>query len=79
MEIESVIRVGDDSFRISWNEHCRNQALGQDSHERHTLELSYALGTVRPHDFTSLRLNPLGLKISRLHLSDELTDSTAHG
>lgn len=69
VEVSSVIRASDDSFRVAWVErHYENGNLA--ATERWTAILTLVVET--PRDADRLRRNPLGLFIHAIHWSREL-------
>src|SRR4029077_6735905 len=69
VEISSVIRASNDSFRVAWVErHYENASLP--ATERRTAILTTVLDT--PHDAERLRKNPLGVFVHAINWSKEL-------
>jgi type IV secretion system protein VirB5 len=69
VEVSSVIRASDDSFRVAWVErHYENGSLA--ATERWTAILTIAV--VTPRDADELRRNPLGIHINAINWSKEL-------
>ena len=69
VEISSVIRASNDSFRVAWVErHYENASLA--ATERWTAILTIVLDT--PHDADRLRKNPLGVFVHAINWSKEL-------
>ena len=69
VEVSSVIRASDDSFRVAWVErHYENGSLT--ATERWTAILTIAV--VTPRDADELRRNPLGIHINAINWSKEL-------
>jgi len=69
VEVTSVIRASDDSFRVEWIErHYVSGALA--ATERWSAILTVAIQP--PHDKTNLNLNPLGVYIDAINWSKEL-------
>jgi type IV secretion system protein VirB5 len=68
VEVSSVIRASDDSFRVAWIE--RRYANGQlASTERWTAILTVVIQ--QPHDAERLRRNPLGVFVNAINWSRE--------
>jgi len=69
IEISSVIRASNDSFRVAWTErHYENGSLAVT--ERWTTILTVVIDT--PHDAERLRKNPLGVFVHAINWSKEL-------
>jgi type IV secretion system protein VirB5 len=69
VEVTSVIRASDDSFRVEWIErHYVDGALA--TTERWSAILTVVIQS--PHDKTNLNLNPLGIYIDAINWSKEL-------
>lgn len=69
VEVSSVIRASDDSFRVAWTE--RRYENGQlAGTERWTAILTIVVQT--PHDAERLRKNPLGIYVNAINWSREL-------
>jgi len=69
IEISSVIRASNDSFRVAWTErHYENGSLAVT--ERWTAILTVVIDT--PHDAERLRKNPLGVFVHAINWSKEL-------
>ncbi len=69
VEVSSVIRASDDSFRVAWIErHYVDDALA--ATERWTAILTIVVET--PTDADRLRKNPLGVYVHALNWSKEL-------
>jgi type IV secretion system protein TrbF len=69
VEVSSVIRASDSSFRVAWIERrYENGALA--ATERWTAILTIVLNT--PHDIDRLRKNPLGIFVHAINWSKEL-------
>jgi type IV secretory pathway TrbF-like protein len=69
VEVTSVIRASDQSFRIAWVEkHYTDGALA--ATERWTAIVTIVVQP--PHDITNLNLNPLGIYIDAINWSKEL-------
>jgi type IV secretion system protein VirB5 len=69
IEISSVIRASNDSFRVAWVErHYEDASLA--STERWTAILTVVIDT--PHDAERLRKNPLGVLVHAINWSKEL-------
>lgn len=62
-QVENILRVSDKSFQIDWCETAQN-----DSPRCMRAQLDYELSGAG-HDLTTLRFNPLGVRISSLLLS----------
>jgi type IV secretion system protein TrbF len=69
VEISSVIRASNDSFRVAWVER-RYENASLAATERWTAILSVVLDT--PHDAERLRKNPLGVFVHAVNWSKEL-------
>lgn len=69
VEISSVIRASNDSFRVAWVER-RYENASLATTERWTAILSVVLDT--PHDAERLRKNPLGVFVHAVNWSKEL-------
>jgi type IV secretory pathway TrbF-like protein len=69
VEISSVIRASNDSFRVAWVER-RYENASLTATERWTAILSVVLDT--PHDADRLRKNPLGVFVHAVNWSKEL-------
>jgi type IV secretion system protein TrbF len=69
VEISSVIRASNDSFRVAWIER-RYEDASLAATERWTAILSVVLDT--PHDAERLRKNPLGVFVHAVNWSKEL-------
>ena len=69
IEISSVIRASNDSFRVAWTErHYENGSLAVT--ERWTAIVTVVIDT--PHDAERLRKNPLGVFVHAINWSKEL-------
>jgi type IV secretory pathway TrbF-like protein len=69
VEVSSVIRASDSSFRVAWIERrYENSALA--ATERWTAILTIVLST--PRDIDRLRKNPLGVFVHAINWSKEL-------
>ena len=69
IEISSVIRASNDSFRVAWTERrYENGSLA--ATERWTAILTVVIDT--PHDAERLRKNPLGVFVHAINWSKEL-------
>jgi type IV secretion system protein VirB5 len=69
IEISSVIRASNDSFRVAWVER-RYEDASLASTERWTAILTVVIDT--PHDAERLRKNPLGVFVHAINWSKEL-------
>jgi type IV secretion system protein TrbF len=69
IEISSVIRASDDSFRVAWTER-RYENASLTATERWTAILTIVVDT--PHDAERLRRNPLGVFVQAINWSKEL-------
>ena len=69
VEISSVIRASNDSFRVAWVER-RYENASLAATERWTAILTIVLAT--PHDAEHLRKNPLGVFVHAINWSKEL-------
>jgi type IV secretion system protein VirB5 len=69
IEISSVIRASNDSFRVAWIER-RYENASLAATERWTAILTVVIDT--PHDAERLRKNPLGLFVHAINWSKEL-------
>jgi type IV secretion system protein VirB5 len=69
IEISSVIRASNDSFRVAWVER-RYEDASLASTERWTAILTVVIDT--PHDAERLRKNPLGVLVHAINWSKEL-------
>ncbi|SEE64786.1 type IV secretion system protein VirB5 [Rhizobiales bacterium GAS188] len=69
VEVSSVIRASDDSFRVSWIER-RYQDASLAATERWSAILTIVIAA--PHDAEHLRKNPLGVFINAVNWSKEL-------
>lgn len=70
VEVSSVIRASDDSFRVAWTErHYENGQLA--TTERWTAILTIVIQT--PRDAERLRANPLGIYVNAISWSREMS------
>jgi type IV secretion system protein VirB5 len=70
VEVSSVIRASQDSFRVAWTErHYENGQLS--TTERWTAILTIVIQT--PRDATRLRANPLGIYVNAINWSREMS------
>ena len=70
VEVSSVIRASNDSFRVAWTErHYENGQLS--TTERWTAILTIVIQT--PHDAERLRANPLGIYVNAISWSREMS------
>jgi type IV secretion system protein VirB5 len=69
IEISSVIRASNDSFRVAWTER-RYQDASLAATERWTAILTIVFDT--PHDAERLKKNPLGVFVNAINWSKEL-------
>lgn len=70
VEVSSVIRASNDSFRVAWTErHYENGQLGRT--ERWTAILTIVIQT--PRDAERLRANPLGIYVNAISWSREMS------
>ena len=70
VEISSVIRASNDSFRVAWTER-RYENASLSATERWTAILTVMFDT--PHDAERLRKNPLGVFVHAINWSKELS------